>query len=1313
MIYTVYINDQLKKVSAINLVEKIDKTLDYGSIQFRDQQAASYRGYVDIGVSDGVNTKWYYFLISGDDSQFLRDGFYLHKVDLVELTYLLNEFTESTRVLTQTDPPESAYETMLKWQHTIPFTRFEDLETSRAFIWDDATENYFRNVSLPEMKLDRKNLHEMLQEAFEYFDAIPRLTKVNNYLVLKADFVNRIGNLIDPDRIGEMERFNINEYGTNLDLHLENLYDRRTSVVEPSPNGFKPLDGKDGLYKEDTAFINTEFPILDVEELVVRVEVQPEGMTVQEYELDLKSYILEKNQWELLTDAPSFGNPLGTFRDNTLFFTRYQRGVDGLFDEVGAWRGVSIINADIRLRRVIYKALADLDVVIPGRVRISDFTKVRVRIKYKALVNSRVSVQKDDVSELDRKASLYSNQSDQVVDSELVLDNNYKRIQQMGNPEYYFVNREKSLNDFKEIGDYLDNGYKITEIERMFLKDFVVSKYKLTKLYQKVSEFIGLKNEIRDFPMPSDRYQRSVLYTEHIEVGDQVGSNDSLLTNQAIQVLMNPFTRTPNENNNKPVNAFVFDNKVVPEWDPEVFSIVKSATKFSGGNSMTFKFKFDDVKIGGDQKSVASEEADIEVVVDEQTGIQQFFSWAGQTFNIIVDWVVTRVSPSGRNIFDKPILKGVFYTDGDGRVYDFSFNLINDYEIEDATKLPLVRKADLGVRYLQEKEFRVYLEPAEILELSYTLNISSTDEDKFIVGKYFVGNNGLVKQAILDDEELEVVESTERYARNENKYGKGTVSTTLNYSTLTSTGFARFNLIGNSSANSWALRHKGTKELVFAVNQLQRDNTFQTISEVYVTPRKLKTGQVYANQPTSAILYLTRPYGFFVLDTIAAQLYVAWSSDETNIDFFEVGISDDLENWETVEITAQNYTFTNLNAGTTYTIRVRTHKDGEVSEYAYVTGTTKVGVPNVPINCSAVSYSSTRIIVSWEDTSNNEYAFEVAYTQDPANYPLAQTKILPKDQTAWSHDGLEPGQTWYYKVRARGDGGNSAYSNQAQASTPAPDKVATPAIESLSVSGNTLTYVVRNTHDQFVRMFVDVDTLNPSTIVSSQMPPNTTFEGTKTVNLSGNLYARAEAIFVQQIPSDVTSQSFILGQAPGSVTISSMERISSSEIRLQWSQLVAATGYTYRLMQGNTQIETLTTTTNQIVVRNFTGLTSGLTYTFFIFAYNQFGDGPESSQSLLLTADEQPPLAPDNLSSSTPASKTFRLNWRDNSSNETEFQIEWGTTSAYGNLVDNIPANTETWDVLTNVTGSIFIRLRAVGTAGASDWVAVTHFIAF
>lgn len=1312
MLYTVYVNNELKKVSALSVVEKIDKTLDYGSIQFRDQVADSYKGYVDIGVSDGVNTRWYYFLIAGDDSEFIRDGYYLHKLDLIELTYLLNEFTESTRVLTQTDPPETAYQTMLKWQHTIPFTRFEDMETSRAFVWDDATEDYFQSVSLPEMKLDRKNLHEMLQQAFEYFDAIPRLTKVNDYLVLKADFVNKMGNLIVPKATAEMERFNINEYATNLDLHLENLYDRRTSVVEPSPNGFKPLDGKDGLYKEETAFINTEFPILDIEELVVKVEVFDEatGQT-NEYYIDLKPYILEKTQWELLTDAPSFSTNFGTFRDNTLFFTRYQRGVDGLFDEVGAWRGVSVIQADIRLRRVITKALLELGETPTGRIRLSDFTKVRVRIRYKAIVNSRVSVQKDDVSEINRKASLFNNQSDQVVDSELVLDNNYKRIQQMGNPEFYFVQRDSDLTKMFELGDYLGNGYKVTEVERMFLKDFVVNKYKMTKLYQKVSEFIGLKNEIRDFPMPNDRYQRSVHYVEHLEVDDNYSVNDSLLNATAMRVLFNPFYVNPDSNWNKPINAFVFNNEVVPDWDPEVYSIVKPATKFAGGNSMTFKFKFDDVKVGGDQKSVASEEADLEVVTDEQTGVQRFFSWGREVFLNVVDWVIERTNPAGRNIFDKPILKGVFYTDGDGRVYDFTFNLVHDFEIEDETKLPLVRKADLGPRYLEDKEFRVYLEPAEILELSYTVNISSLKPEKFIVGKYFVGNNGLVKQGISNLDQYEVVESSETYARNENKYGKGTV-VPISYSTFVNQTYASFVLTSTTDANSWAIRHKESKELVIAVNQLQPDDSKETIDRVFFTPRKLKTGQVYANQPTFAILYLTRPYGFFVLDTVAAQLYVAWSDDNQDVDFFEVGISKDLENWETVEITAQNYTFTGLDAGTEYTIRVRTHRDGEVSEYAYITGTTKEGVPTAPANASAVSYSSTRIIVTWDDLSADEYAFEVNYSQDSGNFPPAQSKILSKDTTIWSHNGLEPGQTWYYRVRARGNGGNSAWSNIAQASTPEPDKVSTPSIDSLSVSGSTLSYTLRNTHDQFVRMFADVDTLNPSTVVNSQMPPNTTYSGTVTINNTGTFYARAEAIFVQQTPSDVTSQNFIVGSAPIAPTITTMERISASEIRVQWSYIEAADGYYIRLMQGGTTIVPETPLGKFIVVRNFTGLTAGLTYTFYVRAYNEFGESTERSRSLLLTADEQPPLAPDQLTVEVPSSKTFRLNWRDNSSNETGFVIEWGSTSSYGNVV-NVPANTTTWDVFTNATGSFFIRIKAVNDVGSSAYATTTIFIAF
>ncbi len=92
--------------------------------------------------------------------------------------------------------------------------------------------------------------------------------------------------------------------------------------------------------------------------------------------------------------------------------------------------------------------------------------------------------------------------------------------------------------------------------------------------------------------------------------------------------------------------------------------------------------------------------------------------------------------------------------------------------------------------------------------------------------------------------------------------------------------------------------------------------------------------------------------------------------------------------------------------------------------------------PAAPSNLTATAVSSSRIDLSWQDTSNNESGFKVERcTNSPCSDAFVQIASVGAGVTSYSNTGLQASTTHTYRVRAFNAGGDSDYSSQAFATT--------------------------------------------------------------------------------------------------------------------------------------------------------------------------------------------------------------------------------------------------------------------------------------
>lgn len=397
---------------------------------------------------------------------------------------------------------------------------------------------------------------------------------------------------------------------------------------------------------------------------------------------------------------------------------------------------------------------------------------------------------------------------------------------------------------------------------------------------------------------------------------------------------------------------------------------------------------------------------------------------------------------------------------------------------------------------------------------------------------------------------------------------------------------------------------------------------------------------------------------------------------------------------------------TGLNPDTTYYYRVRAYKAGTpniYSEYSVVASATTFPFPPFPPeNLVAAAVTDAQINLSWTDKSNNEKGFKIERKTSTTDFQ--EIAAVGGDITAYADTGLESGITYTYRIRAYNDGGHSAYSNEAKATTGGKPSAPTN-LKAVAASSSQINLTWVDTSDNEKGFKIERKAAGGSwKEIAADIGKNVVSYSDK--GLSAGIYTYRIRAYNDAGDSDYSAEaSAEIGVVPAAPSNLSAEVVSSSRIDLSWKDNSDnEKGFKIERKAGKEDYKEIADVgPNTKTYSDTKGISPGISYTYRVRAYNNIGHSSYCSPVSVVTGTA--PTKPSDLTAKVVSKSIIELTWKDNSDNEEGFKIErkvkGGSYSQIGTVGRNVTKFTSTG---LSANKTYYYRVRAYNASGDSSF---------
>ena len=459
--------------------------------------------------------------------------------------------------------------------------------------------------------------------------------------------------------------------------------------------------------------------------------------------------------------------------------------------------------------------------------------------------------------------------------------------------------------------------------------------------------------------------------------------------------------------------------------------------------------------------------------------------------------------------------------------------------------------------------------------------------------------------------------------------------------------------------------------------------------------------------------------------TDAGKVRVTWQDVENETGYKVERRVDGTADWLQIGTTAQNvvnFVDERVEAGKTYIYRVRAFNDVGHSSYSN-TDAVRIpgGEPQVPaaprLEVEVIGPRAARL--HWTDVAN-ETGYLIERRVDGSDQPFAEIRRVNAGVTTIVDDGLTPGRTYIYRVRAFNAAGNSAYSNTGAARIPleglptAPRELRATAVSPTRVD---LRWA-DSTGETAYRIERRLDGTDAWVKIGNARQDATTFSDTTAQPGRTYLYrVRADNAIGSSPWSNVAS-----ARTPGEGEIPAAPReldaslTDGGRVRLRWLDVSGEQGYRVeRRLDGSDDWVQIGTTGENVTTFIDERVERGRAYVYRVRAFNAAGNSPYSNTDAVRIPEATVPAAP-RLEAARVALRAVRLAWT-NVANEAGYRIYRrvdGSEDGYA-LIRTVGANvTSLTDEGLEVGKTYLYKVLAFNAAGNSPFsnvrsVAITE----
>ncbi|HEY0550172.1 MAG TPA: PA14 domain-containing protein, partial [Verrucomicrobiae bacterium] len=470
------------------------------------------------------------------------------------------------------------------------------------------------------------------------------------------------------------------------------------------------------------------------------------------------------------------------------------------------------------------------------------------------------------------------------------------------------------------------------------------------------------------------------------------------------------------------------------------------------------------------------------------------------------------------------------------------------------------------------------------------------------------------------------------------------------------------------------------------------------------------------------------------------SIRLTWTDNANNETGFKIerktGAGGTYAQIATVGANATTLTNSGLLANTTYFYRVRaTNSSGDSAFSAEASATTPAMIPAAPSALAATAEATNRIRLNWTDNASNESGFAIE-RKTGAGGTYAQVATVGANVATYTNSGLAANTQYYYRVRATNSSGASAYSAEANATTPASTDVLNGIVgfwrfdensgtTTADSSGNNNLGTLSNGPGWISPGKIGTAALrfNDASLPSVSVANSASLNPTAGITLAAWIYAtnwNSNRRVLQK--GDGDNQYRLLaewGELKFDLTgVGTL--VTSLPATGAWVHLAATwNGSTMVLYFNGVQQATLaaggtlatTADTLRIATKNGSG-SSGDYFLGLMDDIRIYNRGLSSSEvvTVMNAGGSGPslPAAPSALVATTMATNQIRLNWTDNATNESGIKIErktgaGGTYAQIATTGANVTTYTNT-GLAANT--QYYYRVRATNGAGDSAYSA-------